>query len=119
MDMVSIMVFLAISITDTLSEIPAFATYARRLSGLTATPAGSLPMGMTAITLFLSVSITETVLFELLVEEFPINTLRPSGLAATPKGSTKLASVIVVITLFFFVLITDTVPVMPGPGFVM
>jgi len=50
----------------------AFATNALLPSGLTATPPGSLPTGIVAITLFFSVSITDTLLFPTLVREFVI-----------------------------------------------
>jgi len=68
------------------------------------TPPGPELTAMVAVTVFVEVLITETVL-EL---KFVTYTLLPSGLTAMPGGSEPTA--IVDITVLFVVLITDTVP---------
>jgi hypothetical protein len=59
-------VFVAASITDTVLAFR-LAAYALLLSRLTATPTGVTPTGIVALTVFVAVSITHTVLEKALV----------------------------------------------------
>lgn len=58
---VAVTPLLAVSMTETVS-LPAFATYTRLPSGLTATPMGPAPTNTVAVTLLLAMSMTETAL---------------------------------------------------------
>ena len=81
-----------------------------RPSGVTATWRTSLPRSIVAVTVFVAVSMTDTVL----EPEFVTYTILPLGGTATPTG--WLNPGMVVVTLFFSVLITETVL---EPKFVM
>jgi len=74
--------FVAVLITDTLSEL-VLATYTVLPSGLTDTPHGRLPTPTVAISIPVAVLITETV-YELL---FATYNFEPSGLTARPVGA--------------------------------
>ncbi len=78
-------------------------------SGLTATPMGCSPTGTVVITVFVAVSITETVPIKetLLPNWFATYTFFPSGVTATPLGDSPTGTVAV--TIFVAVSITDVV----------
>jgi hypothetical protein len=72
-------------------------------SELTATPVGSAPTGIVAVTAFVAVAMTDTVL----EDWFVTSTLLPSGLTAAPTGVTPTP--IVAVTVLVVVSMTDTV----------
>jgi hypothetical protein len=98
---VTVTLFVAVLITDTPTLLPV--TYTLFLSGLTATLKGCYPTVKVAITLFVVVSITDTVP----PRRFATYTFVPSGVIAIPHG--ELNPVIVAVIVFVAVSIIDTV----------
>jgi hypothetical protein len=104
---VVVTLFVAVSITETFPvSLPkfAFTTYTFVPSGLTATPLGPYnPKDILAVTLFVAVSIAET----LLLFWFATYTFAPLGVTATPKGCDPTGTVAV--TFFVAMSIIETV----------
>src|SRR5450759_3255335 len=99
---VSVTVFVAVSIIDTVSLFQ-FATYTLFPSGVTETPRGFPSTFTVASTLLVAVSITETLLLSQLVTY----TFVPAGLIATPSGQAPTSTVAMIV--FVAVSITETV----------